>query len=164
MLNLDMCDRARKLNHLFETAVSDFKLIVRNAFTAGAVAARSAHSQNIAIDGDFDVAGFDARQIDFHDPAIGGAIDIRGRTPQATRRPAVSIVANHAEITFKRFAGHSDNSVSKTFEGKKGIRLRSIIEVSLRNREWREVSTDYADYTDYTDWKQTSAIWMRCSV
>src|SRR5205085_933647 len=123
-LNLDMFDRARKLNHFFETAVSDFKLIVRNAFSAGTVTARSAHSQNIAIDGDFDVAWFDARQIDFHDPAIRGAVDIRGRTPQATRRPAVSIVAKHTEITFKRFAGHSDNSVSKTFEGKKGIRLK----------------------------------------
>src|SRR5438067_3136667 len=116
-LNLDMFDRARKLNLFFETAVSDFKLIVRNAFTAGAVAARSAHWQDIAIDRDFDVAGFDSRQLDFHDPAIRGAIDIRGRTPQATRRTAVSIVAYHAEITFKRFAGHSDDSVSRTYEG-----------------------------------------------
>src|SRR5436305_2903434 len=108
-LNLDMFNRARKLNHLFETAVSDFKLIVRNAFTAGTVAARSADSQNIAIDGDFDVAGFDARQIDFHDPAIRGAVDIRSRTPQTTRRPAVPNVANHDDTTVSRFAAHSPN-------------------------------------------------------
>src|SRR5438094_516080 len=90
-LNLDMFDRARKLNHLFETAVSDFKLIVRNAFTAGTVAARSAHSQNIAIDGDFDVAGFDACQIDLHDPAIAASFS-SARHGGATERRKSSII------------------------------------------------------------------------
>src|ERR1041385_8870660 len=157
-LNPDVLDRARKLNHLFEPAVSNFKLIMRNAFTTGTVAPRSAQAQNVAIHGDFHVAGFNARQIDFHNPAVCGAVDIRGGTPQAARRPALPVVANHAEIAFKRFAGHSDNSVSRTLEGEKGIRLKSIIEVSLRNRDRREASTDYADYTeastdyaDYTD-------------
>jgi hypothetical protein len=54
----------------------------------------------------------------------------------------VSIVANHAEITFKRFAGHSDDSISKTFEGVKGDSSETIIGISAQNRERREASTD----------------------
>src|SRR6266705_3030994 len=62
-----MFDRAGKLNDFFEPAVSDFKLIVRNALAADAVAAQAADTQHGAVDGDFDISGLDAGEIDCHD-------------------------------------------------------------------------------------------------
>src|SRR5713226_6606235 len=94
-----MFDRAGKLDDFFEPAVSDFKLIVRNAFTADAVAAQSADAQKRAVDRDLDVSGLDAGEIDFHDPAVVRAIHVRGRIPQTPRRTAGLPV--RAQITIK---------------------------------------------------------------
>src|SRR5690349_14543762 len=109
-----MCYGTGKLNHFFESAVGNLELIVRHAFTTSAIPPRSANAQHAIIDGDFDVGRLDAGQIDFHDPAVLGAIDIGGRTPQPTGRPALAIIANHAEVTFKRLAGHTDASIPGT--------------------------------------------------
>src|ERR1700687_4916341 len=92
-------DRAGKLNDFFEPAVSDFKLIVRNAFTADAVAAQTADAQKRAVYGALDVSGLDAGEIDFHDPAVIRAIHVGRRIPQAPRRAAGAPV--RAQITFK---------------------------------------------------------------
>src|SRR5205814_6741370 len=40
-----MFDRARKLNHLFKSTISNFQLVMRHAFAAGSVAARPADAQ-----------------------------------------------------------------------------------------------------------------------
>src|SRR5436190_7847454 len=124
-----MFDRPGEPNHLFKTAVSNFQLIVRDAFAAGTVTPRAADAQQIAIDNHVNVCRFDACQIDFHDPTFWRAIDISRRTPQAPRRPPVTVITNQAEITIKRFAGHKSSSVSKSFEGYSGV-FSWIIEVS----------------------------------
>src|SRR2546428_5121518 len=121
-----MFDRAGKLNHLFKSAVSNFKLVVRHTFAAGSVAARPADAQHVIIERDVHVGRFDAGQIDLDDPAIFAAIDICGGTPQAAGGPALAIITNHAEVTFKRFAGHTDSSVSRSSEGVQGIVLREL--------------------------------------
>src|SRR6266403_4481602 len=108
-----MFDRAGKLNHLFKSAVSNFKLVMRYTFAAGSITARPANPQHVIIEGDFYVTGFDTGQIDFDDPALLAAIHICRGTPQAAGGPALAIITNHAEVTFKRFAGHADSSVSK---------------------------------------------------
>src|SRR5215471_2073328 len=107
-----MFDRAREPNHLFETAVSNLELVVRNAFAASGVAARSADAQQIAVDNNFDVGGFHSGEIDLNDPAISAAVDVCGRAPQAPRWPPVAIITNHPKITIKRLAGHGISSVS----------------------------------------------------
>src|SRR5438477_10592004 len=83
-----MFDRAGKLNDFFEPAVSDFKLIVGNALAADAVAAQTADPQHGAVDGNFDIGAADAREIDFHDPAVVRAIHVSRRIPQTPRRTA----------------------------------------------------------------------------
>src|SRR5215471_6240263 len=108
-----MFDRAREPNHLFETAVSNLELVVRNAFAASGVAARSADAQQITVDNDIDVGGFYPGEIDLNNPAILAAIDVCGRAPQAPRWPPVAIITNHPKITVKRLAGHKNSSVSK---------------------------------------------------
>src|SRR5882724_11246977 len=55
-------DRAGKLDDFFETAVGDFKLIVRNALAADAVTAQAADTQERAVNRDFDIGGSDARE------------------------------------------------------------------------------------------------------
>src|SRR6266513_1528390 len=100
-----MFDRAGKLNNFFEPAVSDFKLIVRNALAADAVAAQAADTQERAVDHDLDISGLDAGEIDFHDPAVVRAIHVGRRIPQTPRGTAGLPV--RALITIKEFAGHS---------------------------------------------------------
>ncbi len=102
----DMFYRAGELDHFFEAAVGDLELVMRNAFTAGGIAAQSADSQDSRVNGNFNIRRSDSGQIDFHDQTVVGALNIGGGTPQTTRRPPVAIVANHAEVAFKRFAGH----------------------------------------------------------
>src|SRR5229473_6033255 len=97
-------DRAGKLDDFFEPAVSDFKLIVRNTLTADAVSAQAADAQKRAVDGDFDISGLDAGEIDFHDPTVMSAIHVGRRIPQTPRRTAGLPV--RALITIKYFAGH----------------------------------------------------------
>src|SRR5882724_7066715 len=116
-----MFDRARELNHFFKSAVATFKLVMRHAFAARSVAARAADSQNVVIESDFYIGRFDPGEIDFDDPTIFAAIHVCRRTPQAAGRPALAIITNHAEVTFKRFAGHNSSSVSKSSEGLRGI-------------------------------------------
>src|SRR2546423_5532030 len=125
-----MFDRAGKLNHLFKSTVSNFQLVMRHTFAAGSVAARPADAQHVIIERHFHVGRFNTGQIDFNDPAIFAAIHICRGTPQAAGGPALAIITNHAEVTFKRFAGHDSSSVSKSSEGFQGNRIRGIIEVS----------------------------------
>src|SRR2546423_10962222 len=125
-----MFDRAGKLNHLFKSTVSNFQLVMRHTFPAGSVAARPADAQHVIIERHFHIGRFNTGQIDFNDPAIFAAIHICRGTPQAAGGPALAIITNHAEVTFKRFAGHTDSSVSKSSEGFQGNRIRGIIEVS----------------------------------
>src|SRR6267142_1475053 len=127
-----MFDRAGKLNHLFKSAVSNFKLVMRYTFAAGPITARPTNPQHVIIESDFYITGFDAGQIDFDNPTLFAAIYICRGTPQATGGPALAIITNHAEVTFKRFAGHTNSSIS-TPEGFKGNRMRAIIEVSRVN-------------------------------
>src|ERR1051325_9337661 len=61
-----------KLNHLFESAVGNLELIMRHAFAASSVAPRSADAQHRPVDGDIDIGGLDAGQVDFHNPAVAG--------------------------------------------------------------------------------------------
>src|SRR5256885_13591758 len=116
-----MFDRAGELNHLFKSAVGNFQLVMRHAFAARSVAARPPDAQHVRLESDFYVGRFDARQIDFDDPAIFAAIHVGRGTPQTARGPALAIITNHAEVTFKRFAGHDSSSVSKSSKGFRGI-------------------------------------------
>src|SRR5438105_15789758 len=103
-----MLDRTRKLDHFFKAAVSDFQLIMRYAFTASSVSARSAQAQHATVDSNVNIARLNPRQIDFDDPPVLGAINISRRTPQPARRAtaAAALRMNYAKKTIKRFAGH----------------------------------------------------------
>src|SRR6185436_12595441 len=109
-IDRDMLYRAGELDHFFEPAVSDLELVMRNAFTAGSITTQSADAQESLVNGNFNICWSDSGQVDFHDPTIVGAVDIGGGTPQTARRPPMAIVANHAEVAFKRFAGHKQLS------------------------------------------------------
>src|SRR5229473_1817702 len=80
-----MFDRAGKLDDFFEPAVGDFELIVRHAFATNTVAAQTADAQERAVDLDLDLSGLNAREIDFHNPAVMRAIHVRRRIPQTPR-------------------------------------------------------------------------------
>src|SRR5258708_1393873 len=109
-------DRAGELNHLFKTAVGNLELVMRDPFTASTVAARSAEAQDRAVEGNLDISRLDARQIDFHDPSIFGAVHVGRRTPQTSRRPLVARALNQTKITLKRFAGHKRQLRSEIIE------------------------------------------------
>src|SRR6266403_1412582 len=68
-----MFDRARELNHLFKSAISNFKLVMRNPFAARSIAARPADAQDVRFESDFYIGRFDSGEIDFDDPTIFAA-------------------------------------------------------------------------------------------
>src|SRR2546422_11258664 len=116
-----MFDRTGKLDRFFKATVSYFKLVVRNAFSAEAVAARTAHAQQGPVDRNLYVLRSDACQIDFHDPPFAGAIHIGSRTPQPPRRATVARALDYAKVTVKRIAGHRE-FLTNNIEGSGGIR------------------------------------------
>ena len=85
-------------------------MIVRDAFAANVVTSPATNGQERTLDIDLDVLGSNSCEIDFHDPTITGAVDIGGGAPQTTRRPPMAIVANHAEVAFKRLARHRNST------------------------------------------------------
>ena len=81
--------------------------VVEGKFLEGsrqAIAARAADAQQRSADSDLDILRTDAGQIDFNDPAIVSSVDVGGRAPQTSRRPALTRALAQSKVTLKRFA------------------------------------------------------------
>jgi hypothetical protein len=120
IIALDGCvlDRARELNHFFKPAVSDLELVMRDPFSANTVAAQSADAQDPAVKRDLNISGPNPSKINFHDPAIVGAIHIGRRDPQTPgwTAAAVARALDYSKVTIKWIAGHNDSSAQKSLE------------------------------------------------
>ena len=79
-------DRAGKLNALLKTAISDFHLLIAESFFEEGVAPATANPQAGLGDLELELVGANARKIHLYYPALGRAINVGRRVPQAPRR------------------------------------------------------------------------------
>lgn len=79
-------DRTGKLDALFKAAISDFHLLIAEPLFEEGVSPATANPQAGLGDLDLELVGADARKIHFYYPALGTAINVGRRVPQAPRR------------------------------------------------------------------------------
>src|SRR5437867_9078368 len=100
---------------------------MRDSFAASTIATRSADAQRLAVEGELDITGANTGQINFHDPAIVGAIDVGRRAPQTSRRPRITRALDRTKVTLKRFAGHHDSSAQKSSGGNRWVNYKGCV-------------------------------------
>jgi len=88
-LNGCVADRAGELNYLFEAAVSNFQLVMRDAVAAKTVTTQAAYAQQLSIDCDFDIIRSHSGEIYLDYPPLTRPIYIGRGIPQPARRPAM---------------------------------------------------------------------------